>query len=374
VNTSLGRPVRDQALRAGLLQLVGHQGTSDMRIRGLTIPLFLLAGVTGCSSRISNITVAWNFGGGSCDGAGVVQVQIAISGEVLPQDTFDCGSGLVTFTEFYDGTYAVTVQGLDSTGAVTWTGSAQATVKGDTSVSVTLSPVSGQNAINYFSWTLDPAVGPGPAPQCGVGQRLDSIALYIDGDFNSGGYTYQCGDGFGSNVVISPYLTPGPHTLLFVAFDSTENLTSFAQSDELTVNFVTGSATTQTVTLHWNVGGLAVGYAPYASASNYPNSLVSCAASGIVDVVLDFIPSGQNPQTQSIDVGSNCNSSVALDNVYAGTVTPGARGYGPGGANDLRYIDNASIPPTPPQVTVTAGRFYVQGDTSFNVYIPMFPP
>lgn len=347
-----------------------------MRIRGLTIPLLLLAGVTGCSSRISNITVGWNFGGGSCDGAGVSQVQIAISGEVLPQDTFDCRSGLVTFTEFYDGTYAVTVQGLDSTGAVTWRGSAQATVRGDTSVSVTLSPVSGQNAVNYFSWTFDPATGdPNRIPGCGTGQRLDSVALYVDGDFSSGGYTYQCGDGFGSNVVISPYLTPGQHQLLFVAFDSAENVTSFAQSDELTVNFVTGSATTQTVTLHWNVGGLAVGYAPYLNANDYnANAPVPCSQSGIVDVILDFIPPGQNPQIQSIDVGSNCNSSVALDNVYAGMVTPGARGYGSGGANDLRYIDNASIvSPTPAQVTVTAGRFYVQGDTSFNVYIPMFP-
>jgi hypothetical protein len=345
-----------------------------MRIRGLTIPLLLLAGVTGCSSRISNITVGWNFGGGSCDGAGVSQVQIAISGEVLPKDTFDCRTGLVTFTEFYDGTYAVTVQGLDSTGAVTWTGSAQVTVKGDTSVSVTLSPVSGQNAINYFSWTFDAATG--QVPQCGPGQRLDSVALYVDGDFNSGGYTYQCGDGLGSNIVISPYLTPGQHTLLFVAFNSTENVTSFAQSDELPVNFVTGSATTQAVTLHWNVGGLAVGYAPYASGTAYQNnSPVPCATSGIADVVLDFIPPGQNPQTQSIDVGSNCNSSVALDNVYAGSVTPGARAYGPGGSNAaLLYIDNANIvSPQPSPVIVTAGRFYVQGDTSFNVYIPMFP-
>ena len=56
------------------------------------------------------------------------------------------------------------------------------------------------------------------------------------------------------------------------------------------------------------------------------------------------------------------------------TLTPGARGNGPGGNNDLRYIENASIvPPQPSPVTVTAGRFWVQGDTSFNVYIPMFP-
>jgi len=340
-----------------------------MRIRGLTIPLFLLAGVTGCSSRISNITVAWNFGGGNCSGAGVVQVQIAISGEVLPQDTFDCGSGLVTFTEFYDGTYAVTVQGLDSTGAVTWTGSAQATVKGDTSVSVTLRPVSGQNAINYFSWSFDLATG--QAPLCGPGQRLDSVALYVDGD-TSNGYVYNCGDGLGSNTVLSPYLTPGQHQLQFVAFDSTENVTSFAESDALTVNFVTGSATTQTFTLRWNVGGLAVGYAEYLSGAAYPNNPVTCSGSGIADVVLDFI---SNSSTQSIDVGSACNSSVVLDNVYAGTVTPGGRAYGPGGTSALLlYIDNATIPPQPSPVTITAGRFWVNGDTSFNVFVPMFPP
>jgi hypothetical protein len=369
VNTSLGRPVRDQALRAGLLQLVGHQGTSDMRIRGLTIPLFLLAGVTSCSSRISNITVAWNFGGGSCSGAGVVQVQIAISGEVLPQDTFDCGSGLVTFTEFYDGTYAVTVQGLDSTGAVTWTGSAQATVKGDTSVSVTLSPVSGQNAINYFSWTFQPATGdPGQIPGCGTGQRLDSVSLYIDGDLNNG-YAYQCGDGLGSNVVISPYLTPGQHQLQFVAFDSTENVTSFAQSDALTVNFVTGSATTQTFTLHWNVGGLAVGWAPYENGTAYPNSPTPCGQSGIADVQLAFVPGAGSSLTY--DLGSTCNGSVVLDNVDWGTYTPTMNGLSSGGT--VLYRDRTDIvPPSPATVTVQPGQFYSQATASTQLFVPMF--
>jgi hypothetical protein len=346
-----------------------------MRIRGLTIPLLLLAGVTGCSSRTSNITVNWNFGGGSCSGAGVEQVHIAISGEVLPQDTFDCRSGLVTFTEFYDGSYAVTVQGLDSTGAVTWTGSAQTQVRGDTSVTVTLSPVSGQNAFNYFSWSFDPGVGPGPVPVCGPGQRLDSVAMYFDGD-HTNGYVSGCGDGLGSNTVAGPYLTPGQHTVELVAFDSTENQTAFAQSDTVNVNFVTGGATNQVVTLHWNVGGLAVGYAEYLTAADYQNNRpVVCAGSGIADVVLDFISPGQTPTVQSIDVGSNCNSSVVLDNVYAGTVTPGGRAYGPGATNPpLLYIDNANIvPPQPSPVTVTAGRFWVQGDTSFNVYVPMFP-
>ena len=74
------------------------------------------------------MTVGWTFAGGSCSGAAVEQVRIAIAGEPLQQDTFDCRSGLVTFTDFYPGTYNVTVQGLDSTQAVPSTGSQRCTL------------------------------------------------------------------------------------------------------------------------------------------------------------------------------------------------------------------------------------------------------
>src|SRR5262245_66656659 len=127
-----------------------------MRIRGLTLGLTLLSGLAACDShRGGAMTVAWTFAGGNCTGAAVEQVRIAIAGEPLQQDTFDCRSGLVTFTDFYPGTYNVTVQGLDYNQAVTWRGTQSVRLDRDVSATIDLQPASGQTAGDYFSPPLE---------------------------------------------------------------------------------------------------------------------------------------------------------------------------------------------------------------------------
>jgi hypothetical protein len=349
-----------------------------MRIRGLTLGLVLLSGLTACDShRGGALTVGWTFAGGNCTGAAVEQVRIAIAGEPLQQDTFDCRSGLVAFTDFFPGTYNITIQGLDASQAVTWTGTKSARLDGDASVTIDLQPVSPNNAVYYFTWTVDAATGdPDQIPRCGAGQRMDQVAIFIDGA-NQGSYGCDLGNG---NPVITPYVTAGQHTVQLVAYNSQESVTAFAQSDELPINFVTGGqGGSQTVPLHWKVGGLQVAWAPYASQSDYSSDIrQTCSQAGIEDLVLGF-PSAQGPQTFSL--GAACNASVVLYNVYSGSLTPYIDACGPGGTAGLCgmtggapaiYREDPSLV-NPPTVTVQPGAFFqVNSATAFQVFIPLF--
>jgi len=349
-----------------------------MRIRGLTLGLALLSGLTACDSHHGGaLTVGWTFAGGTCSGAAVEQVRVAIAGEPLQQDTFDCRSGLVTFTDFFPGTYNVTVQGLDASQAVTWTGAKSVRLDTDTSVTIDLQPVSENNAVYYFSCTLDAATGdPDQIPRCAVGQRLDQVAIFIDGQ-NLG--SYGCDQGANGNVVITPYVTQGQHTVQLVAFNSQENATAFAQTDELPISFVTGQGGSQTVPLHWNVGGVQAAWAPYASMTDYnSDTRQTCAQAGIADLVLGF-QSVDGPQTFS--VGAACNASVILDNVYSGSLTPYIDACGPGGTPGLCGMSGGAPAiyredPTlvnPTTLTVQPGAFFQAANPiPFQVLIPLF--
>ena len=353
-----------------------------MRIRGLTLGLALLGGLSACVSHPGGaMTVGWTFAGGRCTGAAVEQVRIAIAGEPLQQDTFDCRSGLVTFTDFYPGTYNLTIQGLDYNQAVTWSGTESVRLDRDVSVTIDLQPVSQQNAVYYFSWTLDAATGdPDQIPRCGPGQRMDKVAIFID-DLTQSLGSYDCAEGLDGNLVVTPYVAPGQHEVVLLAYDSQESVTSFAETDRLSINFVTGQAGSQTVPLHWNVGGLQVGWAPYANQSAYDaNTPQSCGQAGIADLVLGFHPLQGNDQTFAL--GSSCNASVVLDNVYAGSMTPYIDACGSGGTPGLCgftgggtviYREDPTLV-SPPTAEVQAGVFFQAANaTPFQVFIPLFP-
>jgi hypothetical protein len=341
-----------------------------MRIRGLTLGLALLGGLAACDwgGRAGAITISWTFGGGSCSGAAVEQVRIAIAGEPLDQDTFDCRSGLATFTNFYPGTYNVTVQGLDASQAVTWTGTKSVRLDGDVSVQVDLQPVSAQNAVAYLSWVLAPSSG--QAPQCGPGQRMDYVGIFIDNVDT--GLAYNCADGVGSSQVITPYLAPGPHVLQLVAFNGTDGVSfPFAATDPATVNFVTGQASAQTLTMRWKVGGLAMSWAAYPSLAAYqanPNQPLTCASTGIASVEV-FLADPSNPSNGSQFSGFTCASGALLDDAPAGTWLPFVAGFDSAGGV-LYFQDDQNVPQT---VTVTAGRFYAAQDLQTQVFVPLFP-
>lgn len=355
-----------------------------MRIRGLTLWLSLLAGLTGLAGCDSNptrgLTIAWHFaGGGTCAGTGVTQVRIVIAGEPLSQDTFDCGSGAVTFSDFYPGSYSVIVQGLDGGGDQTWSGKQDFTIRNDTTVDVALQPQSAQNAVAYLSWTFDAATG--QAPQCGAGQTLDSVAIYID-DAATTDLSYNCEDGLGSRQVITPYLDPGDHVIQLVAYSSVDLVTNYAQTNPITVHFTTGQAPAQNLTFHWRVGGVQAAWAAYASVGDYDSDTRQpCGQTGIADMVLGFYASspGDGP---AFSLGNSCNASVILDNVQAGTWTPYIDACGPGGTAGQCGLPGNAAPVIyredparvqPPQISVTPGQFFDPASpVPFQVFLPLF--
>jgi len=345
-----------------------------MRIRGLTVWLCLLGpGLLSCGSSTHSLTVSWTFAGGaSCTGTGIDQVRITIAGETLQPDTFPCGSGQVLFDQFYPGSYTVTVDALDgnipSPPTPLWSGTVTVDLRDDTTASVVLQPVSNQNAVAYLSWTFAPATG--QAPQCGNGQRLDSVAIFIDGA--STNLAYNCGDGLGPSQVITPYVTAGDHTVQLVAYNAAEGQTAYAQTDPLTIHFVTGSAPSQATVMQWQVGGLAMSWAAYASLQAYqanPNQSVPCASTGIASVSV-FLADPTTPTTGTQFNGYTCASGALLDNAPPGTWLPFVAGYDAGGQNVLYFQDDVNVPQ---QVTIVAGHFYSAQDPATQVFVPLFP-
>jgi hypothetical protein len=347
-----------------------------MRIRGLTLWLGLLGvGLVSCGSSTHALTVSWTFGGGgSCQGAGIDQVRITIPGESLQQSIFDCSLGQVLFSDFYPGNYQVTVDALDPTVQTPptplWTGSASVNLGNDAQARVVLQPASAANAITYLSWTFDPATGDsGQIPLCGAGQRLDSVALFVDNAATN--LSYNCGDGLGQAQVVTPFLSPGNHTIQLVAYNQTEGQTAFAQTDPLSIAFTTGSATAHALTMHWQVGGMAVGWAAYQSLQTYQaNQAVPCASTGIATVSV-FFADPTTPSNGTQFNGFTCSSGALLDNVPAGTWLPFVAGYDSTGKNALYFQDDKNVPQ---QVTVVAGHFVRQQDAQTQVFVPLFPP
>ena len=165
-----------------------------------------------------------------------------------------------------------------------------------------------------------------------------------------------------------------------LAYNSQENATSFAETGPLTINFVTGQAGTQNVPLHWNVGSVQVGWAPYANQSDYNGDIrQSCASAGIADLVLGF---HSTVGDQNFALGSACNASVILDNVYSGALTPYIDACGPGGTPGLCGFQGGALPiyredpslVNPTTITVQPGVFFQAANpTPFQVFIPLFP-
>ncbi len=234
-------------------------------------PLVVALG-TGCFygphhffGQPGNIFVSWTFSGATCaqtPAVAQVTVNVLNSAPIQP-NTFACQVGsppnqLVIYN-FNPGTYVLTLSGLDASGAIIWTGSATVVVDGDVSGTVDLRPVapSGPSSIANLSWGFAPAVGSFFPPCTATGDadpdRIDSVALYVDGS-NNPAQTYGCSQGLGTSQVSTPSLAPGSHSLQLVAYQAGLSY-PFAQSAPVSVNFVANTPATQAFTFDWLVGG-----------------------------------------------------------------------------------------------------------------------
>ena len=159
-----------------------------------------------------NIFVSWTFAGATCPSA-VAQVSISILNDPTPiqPNTFACRVGSppnqLAVYNFAAGSYVLSLSGLDATGAVIWQGSSTVVVNGDVSGTIDLQPVTprGPTSIANLSWTFEQTVVGSFFPPCTATgdadpDRIDSVALYVDGS-NNPAQTYACTDGAGTGQV-----------------------------------------------------------------------------------------------------------------------------------------------------------------------------
>ena len=221
-----------------------------------------------------NIAVSWTFAGNTCSQPPLVaQVRVSTS-DVIPiqPNTFGCSVGILpnqlVLYQFVPGTYIVYLVGLDNTGNTIWTGSGTVSVLANqtTSTAIDLQPAGGSNSTAYLSWSFAPTLGSDAPPCTALGNpdpdRMDTVALYVDGA-TAAAQTYGCSQGLGTQQVVTPSLSAGPHTLRLVAGQSGVSY-PFAQTQPVSVT-IGNSPTSQTFTFAWPVGELASPAPPEAS-------------------------------------------------------------------------------------------------------------
>jgi hypothetical protein len=313
-----------------------------------------------------DIYVSWTFAGAGCSTAvnvATVTVDIPNTAPIIP-NVFACGVGSppnsLAIYNFSPGSYVVNLTARSASGAVLFAGSATVVVNGNVYQTIDLQPA-GNTA--FLSWTFAPAVGtyfpPCTAPSDPDPNRVDSVALYVDGASTTA-QTYDCTQGTGGAQVATPVLSPASHTLQLVAYQA-GIADPFAQTAAVAVDFSSGTPSAQTLTLNWLVGGVGVAW-------KYPTNSNACTSGGVASVSATFTGAGGYALS-----GNLCNAPVVpFERLPAVT---------PSGADGVSYaLDVAALgaPPaapvlfsgTVPVVTIQPGHFY-DGTTATLVTVPL---
>lgn len=312
----------------------------------------------------ANIFLTWTFAGGSCASApGVVSVTVNIPNDPVPisPNTFACSAGnppnALAIYSFAPGSYVVNLTALDSTGAVIYAGSQTLVVNGlDVSATIDLQPVA-----PLLSWTFAPASGsafpPCTTPSDPDPDRLDSVAVFADGNTTTPAAIYDCSAGSGGAQVVGPALGAGTHVLQLVGYQA-GLLDSFAQTVPITVNFST--ATSQAFTFQWLVGGVGVAW-------TYPD-LNACTSGSVTSVSVTFSTPGYglNGFACTAPVGVfKALPAVAADGSNGVSYSVGVSAYG--SASGVPLYKGLVSP-----VTISPGVFY-DGTTATVVTVPLAP-
>jgi hypothetical protein len=188
--------------------------------------------------RAGDVSFLWSFSGtstGRCTAVPDVKVRITIPGQTLPNGgVYPCTNGGVdgiTLQSFTPGTYSYTVEGLDSSNQVLYSGGGSVTVDGNKVVNVSLTAKSGANSYAYISWTF-PANTLSTNPTC-----AEAGVSWVDVRIDGGNWSrLDCAQGSGGNRVTTPYVTQGEHTVEFIGVGS----------DSKPYYYTVGTLTTQT--------------------------------------------------------------------------------------------------------------------------------
>ncbi|MDY7232161.1 hypothetical protein [Hyalangium rubrum] len=202
-----------------------YRGTGSFTVDGDTQVNVSLERIPPPPPVPGDVTFLWSFPGSPrtwcADVPDVVGVRITIPGENLPNGgSFPCtnqGVDGIAVHDFAPGHYEYTLEAVNASNSVLYSGKGAFTVNGDTLVKVAL--ISGQSSFAYVSWTL--SNGPStPNPTCAEA-GVSSVVVLIDGWLD---LRFNCAEGADGNRVTTFPLSPGQHGVELSGLNRTDQL------------------------------------------------------------------------------------------------------------------------------------------------------
>jgi hypothetical protein len=236
--------------------------------------------------------VLWSFNGQPCVFVpNVASVRVIIPGATLQNGgLYPCMTNNVsgiTLLNFRSDSYTVTVEGLDSFGRVIYSGTSQAFVNGDVTVSINLTPLGNATGTALVSWVFPQNLSCAQAGDPASGRFISRMFVSIDGQAPQ---TVDCNQGNATAANPAAALTiqnlgGANHTIDIQAADST-NFVFFRGTGSLSV--IAGGSVSAQFALSWVVGSL-----PLRWTFSNNNVQIGCQQAQVDRVFLNF----RNQQT-----------------------------------------------------------------------------
>lgn len=313
----------------------------------------------GTSQQGGNISLQWTFNGQGCAALPqVAGVLVTIPGRPLQNNgVFPCttaGVDGIVLTNFAAGSYAVTVEGFDSSARVLFAATRTEQVLGNVSVALDLQPPGTSGSLR-LSWAFPQAARCAQTGDVGSARPVSRVRVTLDSQTPQ---EFPCLDGSTADnpsaAAVLP-LMPGAHTIQLRAFDAT-GFEFYAASTNFTARTTT---TTLPVALQWTVGSL-----PLRWAFVNQGTTITCAQAQVTNVFMNF----RDLQTQRfvyVDANGTPTAGVSVPctsaNAIQGTWFPffSAATYevflqAPIADNSYTYRTSQT---TPPALQVSAGVF-----------------
>ena len=305
---------------------------------GVGMAAFL--GAAACAPSRADLTLNWTFAGGqTCSQAGVANVQVDIQGELLSPNLFACSSNGKINTgamlgRYLQGTYSLTLSGLDAQGALLYQAISPVTVHGGQNVvalDAAAAPAAGGSATLRYTFNGKTCAGAG----------VTVVHISADGTVlqdAAGNADLPCNQAGIDGVSISP-LSAGSHVFDVAALVNGQ--VAYALQG-ISVNVVVGQDTLATPNLP--------AAAPTTGSADLGWSFVNgmtCAQAQVDSVHVFFDPNADG--TGGADAGSVPCTASGVDGAIFDGVAPGKH-----------------------TVAITAVRHLTSGD--FLVYLTHTPP
>jgi len=313
-------------------------------VAGVALPACIIEGTPPpATTGGATLTFNWSFANATCaQTPTVASVQVTMPGQQFASNgLYPCDSAGydgISLTDFADGTYDFTLQGLAADNVtVLFSASGTVTIQGaDLVANVNLQPVAGTMA--YLSWTF-PDLG-GVAQSTCAAAGVATVDVNID---QQGSVSVPCPTGQTAPGYPTPTLDAGTHAVSLVALDS-KGLQRYATSGTFLTSL--GQTTSQGLSFQWTVGG-----AQMAFALENADAGVDCADAGLSALTLQVFDSHGVPQFPGYGQAVTCSGGEV-----GVTLATGSYSAVLSGANDAGTVYSSGAQ-TPVALTVQAGVF-----------------